>query len=357
MVLLFLADYYLDGTRQPDLYIAKRSINKGKTKFDKECNLANEMFKLNNDIYLPCVGVQDVGKHQWMIVKYGGTTLEKFLEKTSEKTLPLAITQHIAKEFFTGLEALSRFEVNTDNTKPIGLMHRDLKPNNLLYSHGKFHIFDFGDAFQVQTESWPPEYGSVEKYHSPEYVFNRYEPYTSTSNTKPIGQINLETDYFKKADIQKYINNVDMWSACTVIFATTMPSDDWDDDWDSGANNFCSTPAITQQALENVKDINLRKLFSDCFNHDLKNRISPTQALQQPFITTPLTLDCKTEDCQNGGTCASVPTIEHWCTCTSNYHGSFCEQMPPCDFYNPCESDETCEDQPDGIRDCKKTVL
>nr|XP_014352631.1 PREDICTED: protocadherin Fat 3 [Latimeria chalumnae] len=51
---------------------------------------------------------------------------------------------------------------------------------------------------------------------------------------------------------------------------------------------------------------------------------------------------CKRNPCQNGGSCASLPSGGYWCSCLSRFIGSNCETEITACFPNPCQNGGSC---------------
>ncbi|MSP17337.1 MAG: serine/threonine protein kinase, partial [Myxococcales bacterium] len=93
-----------------------------------------------------------VGETYYITMEFvDGCDLFKLLRVASEKNepTPLAVAAWVAKEFATGLDYAHR--KRGENGEPLGIVHRDVSPQNVLLSHsGEVKIADFGIAKAAQ---------------------------------------------------------------------------------------------------------------------------------------------------------------------------------------------------------------
>lgn len=77
------------------------------------------------------------GDFYQLVLEYGGPSLSDL----KESSLSLSFTSflHLINEFYKGIQALQK----------VGIVHRDIKPTNVLYDGNRLRIIDFGIACEV----------------------------------------------------------------------------------------------------------------------------------------------------------------------------------------------------------------
>ncbi len=93
----------------------------------------------------------------------------------AKERLPLELTLFVATEFLTGLEYAHR--MLGEDGRPLGLIHRDISPQNVLISHeGEVKVTDFGIARVISEKAGfqlPGNLHGKYGYMSPEQARNR----------------------------------------------------------------------------------------------------------------------------------------------------------------------------------------
>ncbi len=141
-------------------------------RFAREARVAREVEHPN---LVPIVDAGEVGRHRFLAMAYvEGPTLET---RIRDRALELDETMQIIADLAAGLDALHRQ----------GLVHRDVKPSNVLLSEGRAVLTDFGlakgPAYTVLTR--PGQLVGTPHYLAPEVI--RGEPAQPASDVYALG--------------------------------------------------------------------------------------------------------------------------------------------------------------------------
>lgn len=126
------------------------------------------------------VGVQDVemvGEHLVIVMDYvEGVSLKELLDALRARgaTLPIGVARRILVDALAGLHAAH--ELHDDAGRPLGLVHRDVSPHNLLVAtDGVTRVTDFGVAMATGRLASTQADGVKGKlqYLSPEQIYRR----------------------------------------------------------------------------------------------------------------------------------------------------------------------------------------
>lgn len=120
----------------------------------------------------------EIDQQVFIAMEYvSGRDLAALLSNTYRRRekLPIAVSLCIATEFLTGLDYAHR--TSSDDGAPLGLIHRDISPQNVLISYeGEVKLTDFGIARVIEQESEMRLPGNLHGkfgYMSPEQVEGR----------------------------------------------------------------------------------------------------------------------------------------------------------------------------------------
>src|SRR5258708_17088404 len=114
--------------------------------FSDEAKLASNLIPSN---IIPVYDFGKMGEEYFMAQEYVlGRDLRRLTTRRVEreqKPLPPRLAVYIAREALRALEYAHTRQ--TDDGRPLGIVHRDVSPNNILVSaRGEVKLFDFGIA-------------------------------------------------------------------------------------------------------------------------------------------------------------------------------------------------------------------
>jgi len=168
----------LRGTRGFQKLVAMKTILAGEMDntaleqmFLEEASLASQIHHPN------VVETLELGEQEgtlYLAMEWAeGETLNAILRQASERSLiPLPIAMNLVGQACKGLHAAH--ELADENGKPLGLVHRDISPHNILVTYsGNVKILDFGIAKAMNKNSGLTEAGQIKgkcAYMAPEQM-------------------------------------------------------------------------------------------------------------------------------------------------------------------------------------------
>ena len=253
------------------------AIKKMKQKYSsfEECLLLKEVKSLRKIKHLNVVKMIQLfreNNHLYLVFELLGSSLLKTIQTANQPFLENEI-RFIISQILQGLNFIHR----------AGFFHRDIKPDNLLWSDDILKIADFGLAREIRSRPPYTEYVSTRWYRAPEILL-RNEFYNSPVDIWAVGVImaelyllkplfpgNSETDQIFKIcnilgspNLQNWPDSVRLANRLNIKFPQT-----------SGTNLSKLIPNASEDALD---------LLSEMLRYDPLKRPSAASCLQHSFF-------------------------------------------------------------------------
>jgi len=242
--------------------------------------------------------------------------------------LPLPMIQYIGRELITGVKIMQE----------TGILHADIKPENIFWLDGTLKIGDLGSAISFKEE-WKvplgehsymvPELLRELQWKSIQYKFSVHDYCTNVDFSKGAYKYltNANFDFYLRARPKmlvtkkslRYLSNVDMWSTCITLLQLL------DKNTVNNVLQLYAATDITKFISANTKDVHLVSFLKKCLHPAVKKRPSPHLALMHKFFQEKIALGCEEKMCANTRKCLKQPTETQYCKCGLKYKGPFCE--------------------------------
>jgi protein kinase len=165
-----------------------------------------------------------------------------------------------------------------------GFFHRDMKPENLLWSGNTLKICDFGLAREIRSRPPYTEYVSTRWYRAPEIVL-RHEFYNSPVDIWAAGCIMAEL-FTLKPLFQGTSETDQLFKICSIL-GTPGPLN-WPEGVKLATRLGVRLPQVTPVSLASVvtgASPEAIELLKEILQFDPSKRPTASQALQHPFFT------------------------------------------------------------------------
>ncbi|RHY45057.1 hypothetical protein DYB30_012793, partial [Aphanomyces astaci] len=235
--------------------VAVKAINKTKLNPKLLENLESEisiMRQINHPNIVKLYDIKKTDKHIYLMLEYcDGGDLQHFIKKQPNGVVTEATARHFLRELADGLHVLWS----------LNLIHRDLKPQNLLLTEpsatSSLKIADFGFARHLESTSLAETLCGSPLYMAPEIL-----------------------------QFQKYDNKADLWSVGTILYEMVVGRPPF-----NGANQVQLLHNIQRDNVRFPKDLPVGHdavaLMEGLLVRDPKRRISFDQFFHAPFLDRP----------------------------------------------------------------------
>lgn len=253
------------------------AIKKMKQKFSnfEECLQLKEvksLRKFKHENVMRMLQIFREKEHLYLVFELLDKSLLKTMEE-KQSTFSEAEIRYIIHQILCGLQYIHKQ----------GFFHRDIKPDNLLWSGSNLKLADFGLAREIRSRPPYTEYVSTRWYRAPEIIL-RDQFYNSPVDLWATGCIMAEL-YMGRPIFPGNSESDQIYKICSVLGSPNTQN--WPDVQHllnrSGLRLPNSSPIPLSKLIPNASSEALN-LISDLLRYDPSKRLSATQALNHPYF-------------------------------------------------------------------------